>query len=57
MNGSHPRYTLRISRELLEKISYIAQFEGRSVNKQLEQLVKRCIGEFEAEHGEIKFDK
>ena len=57
MNGSQPRYTLRISRELLEKISYIAQFEGRSVNKQLEQLVKRCFGEFEAEHGEIKFDK
>ena len=48
-----PRYTMRIQRQLLDKLQYIAKYEGRTANKQLEQLVKRCINEFEAQHGEI----
>jgi len=56
MSDNLPRYTLRISRIKLDKLKYIAEYEGRTTNKQLEQLVKKCIEEFEREHGEIKLD-
>ena len=48
------RYTMRIDRDLLEKFGYIAEYEGRTKNKELEQLVKARIREFEAEHGRIE---
>lgn len=48
-----PRYTLRVSRDLLDKLGYIAEFEGRTKNKELQQLIKKRIEEFENEHGEI----
>ncbi len=48
-----PRYTLRVSRDLLDKLDYIAEFEGRTKNKELQQLIKKRIEEFENEHGEI----
>ena len=53
MKDSLPRYTMRISRELLDKLGYISEYKGRTVNKQLEQLVKKCVEEFEREHGKI----
>lgn len=53
MKDNLPRYTLRISQNLLNKLDYIAEYEGRSKNKELEQLVKRRIAEFEKEHGTI----
>ena len=56
MKDNLPRYTLRISQNLLNKLDYIATFEGRSKNKELEQLVKRRIAEFEKEHGSIPTD-
>lgn len=48
-----PRYTLRIPQELLDKLGYIAEFEGRTKNRQVETLIRRCIQEFEQEHGPI----
>ena len=56
MKDNLPRYTMRIERPLLDRLQYISKYEGRTANKQLEQLVKRCIREFEAEHGEITDD-
>lgn len=53
MKDNLPRYTMRIERPLLDRLQYISKYEGRTANKQLEQLVKRCVKEFEAEHGEI----
>ncbi len=53
MKDSLPRYTLRISQTLLDKIGYIAEFEGRTKNKEIEQLIKKRILEFEAKHGKI----
>lgn len=49
-----PRYTLRIPQELLDKLGYIAEYEGRTKNREIEQLIKKRIAEFEADHGEIK---
>lgn len=54
MQDSLPRYTLRIPQELLDKLAYIAEYEGRTKNKEIEQLIKKRINEFEALHGEIK---
>ena len=54
MKDNKPRYTLRIAPELLEKLGYIAEYEGRTKNKELERLVKRRIAEFEQEHGKIE---
>ncbi|MBQ7106768.1 MAG: TraY domain-containing protein [Clostridia bacterium] len=50
------RYTLRVDRLLFKKFRYIADSEGRSANKEIEQYLKRIVADFEAKHGEIKFD-
>lgn len=47
-------YTLRLPRNLLEQLHYVADYEGRSANMEIIQLIKRHIAEFEQNHGEIK---
>ena len=53
MKDNLPRYTLRVSQELLDKLAYIAHYEGRTKNKEIEQLIKKRIAEFEEQHGTI----
>lgn len=53
MTDNKSRFTLRVDPELLEKLGYVAEYEGRTKNRELEQLIKKRIREFEAEHGEI----
>lgn len=57
MKDNLPRYTLRVSQVLLDKLAYIAEYEGRTKNKELEQLIKRRIAEFEEMHGKIDTSK
>ena len=57
MKDSLPRYTLRISRMLLDKIAFIAEYEGRTKNKEIERLIKRRIAEFEEAHGKIEIEE
>lgn len=47
------RFTLRIPHELLDKLGYIAEYYGRTKNKELEQMVKARISSFEQKFGEI----
>ncbi|MCL2838222.1 MAG: TraY domain-containing protein [Oscillospiraceae bacterium] len=47
------RYTLRVNRKLFGKFRYIAEYNGRSANKEIEQFMKRRVAEFEKQHGEI----
>lgn len=54
MKDSMSRYTLRVEQDLLDKLGYIAEYEGRTKNRELEQMIKKRIAEFEREHGEIK---
>jgi predicted DNA-binding protein len=54
MKDKLPRYTLRVERELLDKLGYIAEFEGRTKNREIEQLIKKRISEFEIANGTIK---
>jgi len=53
MKDNLPRFTLRVSRTLLDKLEFIAEFEGRTKNKELEQMIKRRVADFEREHGPI----
>ena len=48
------RYTLRVEKELLDKFGYIAEYEGRTKNRELEQMIKKRIRDFEKEHGPIE---
>ncbi len=54
MKKNYPRYTLRISNNLHEKITFTANYNGRSKNKEIEVAVKRYILDFERLHGEIE---
>ena len=51
------RYTLRINRNLLDKFGYIAEYEGRTKNKELEQMIKKRISDFETKHGKIDLNE
>lgn len=46
--------SIKIEEEMLEKISYIADYEGRSVNSQVLVLIRQSIKAFEDANGEIK---
>ena len=54
MKDSLSRFTLRIDKTLLDKFGYIADYDGRTKNKELEQMIKAKIKEFENEHGKIE---
>ncbi|PRR77652.1 Arc-like DNA binding domain protein [Clostridium liquoris] len=40
MTSQLPKFTLRIPKELLDKLKIIAQNNGRSVNKEIEMVLK-----------------
>lgn len=48
--------SIRIEEEMLDKLAYIADYEGRSVNSQVLVLIRSSIAAFEREHGEIGGD-
>ena len=47
------RFTLRVPKHLLDQLGYIAEYEGRTKNKELEQMIKARIAAFKKEHGEF----
>ncbi len=51
------RYTLRVDRLLFQKFRYVAESEGRSANKEIEQFIKRHVAAYEKENGKIELDK
>lgn len=40
MKDNLSRYALRIDQTLLDKLGYIAEYEGRTKNRELEQMIK-----------------
>ena len=50
-------FTTRIDDEVLAKLRYIAAYEGRTANSQINVLIRDCINKFESEHGKIELDK
>ncbi len=43
------QYPLKIDPEVMEKIKEISEHEGRSVNKQIEFILKKFISEYSSE--------
>ena len=54
MGDKFLRYTLRVDRVLFQKFRYIADAEGRSANKEIEQYLKKRVAEYEKEFGKIE---
>lgn len=48
--------SIRIEDEMLEKIGYVADYEGRSVNSHILVLIRNSIKEYETVHGKIEGD-
>ena len=53
MKDNKSRYTLRTTSDILKKLGYIAEYEGRTKNKELEKLIKKHIDDFEKKFGII----
>ena len=54
MTNDIAKFTLRIDAELLKKFRFVADYNARSANRELEVLMKKHIAEFEKQHGKIK---
>ena len=46
--------SIRIEEEMLEKLGFVADYEGRSVNSHILVLVRNAIAAFEKQHGPIE---
>lgn len=47
-------YPLRIDRSLMEKFKVLAANNGRSVNKEIEMLIRQAIADYERNYGAIE---
>lgn len=45
--------SIRIEEEMLEKLGFVADYEGRSVNSHILVLIRENIKKFEEQNGEI----
>ncbi len=48
--------SIRIEEEMLKKIAYVADYEGRSVNSHILVLIRENIKKFEVTNGKIDGD-
>ena len=46
-------FSIRIDDEMLNKLHVVADYEGRSANSQVLILIRNCIEQYEAKHGQI----
>ena len=46
--------SIRIEEEMLEKLGFVADYEGRSVNSHILVLIRENIKAFKNEHGAIE---
>lgn len=45
--------SIRMEEEMLKKLDYVANYEGRSLNSHILVLIRGSIAAFEREHGSI----
>ncbi len=45
--------SIRIEEEMLDKLGFVADYEGRSINSHVLVLIRQSIQEFEQVHGKI----
>lgn len=53
MSKDYPQTGIRVKPEIMDKFRAIAEFNGRSMNKEIEQLILKHVQEFEDKFGEI----
>ena len=46
--------SIRIEEEMLDKLGFVADYEGRSLNSHILVLIRNSIQSFEQEHGQIE---
>ena len=56
MKDPMSRFTLRVPQKLLDQLGYIAEYEGRTKNRELEHMTRLRVADFEKEHGPIPMD-
>lgn len=56
MKSELSKFTLRTDAELLKKFRFVADYNARSANREIEVLMKKHVDEFEKKHGKITFD-
>ena len=49
-------FGLSIDEQLLRKFRFVCEYEGRSANRQILQLIIKFVADYEAEQGKIEFD-
>lgn len=49
-------YSIRIDSALLDRLHYVAGYEGRSANSQILVLIRNCVERYEDKHGPIEID-
>lgn len=49
--------SFRLEENLLKKLHYIADYEGRSANSQVMVLIRDAIDDFEKKHGAIELEE
>ena len=52
-NKANKHLGIEIDPELHQKLKYVAEYEGRSINGQILYLVRQCVKQFEKENGQI----
>ena len=57
MKADTAKFTLRTDSDLLKKFHFVADYNGRSANRELEVLMKRHVAEFEKDHDKISLDQ
>lgn len=50
------KFTIRVNSILLKKFRYIAEYNARSANREIEVIMRKHIQEFENKHGKIHID-
>lgn len=56
MQQTISKFTLRTDPELLKKFRYVAEYNARSANRELEIIMKRHVVEYESKYGKIELD-
>jgi len=56
MPSNMPQFTVRIDPLLLKKFRYVAEYNARSANRELETLIRQHVERFEKEHGQITIE-
>lgn len=49
--------SIRMDRELHDKLQFVSAYEGRSMSRQILHLINQCVRAFEKEHGPIRSEE